>query len=287
MNHEVESPKNYFGKREEEAVRRYQVSVSEKERNHIFKTIIYPAFSKLVECILNKWKLYTSDQLYEDLKRDAISDLAEKIDKFKPSKDKKAYSYFGTICKHFLIAERAKAAKRMGKIIPYDEYVRDMGLEDCNETENCYDSLNENAQCYDELDYNASYPSYWDSNDGYDDDDCASVDFIDDNDFTEVDNSDNFAVEMISEMCKHIGKMIDNSDGYELTENEIKIGNAIIYLFNNWEEILVENGGKKFTKSSILYYLREVTLLSTIEVHSSLKKFKEAYNTLKKEVSDR
>jgi hypothetical protein len=44
-----------------------------------------------------------------------------KIDKFSPSKEKKAYSYFGTICKNYLMGQIIKDQKDTNRKISYED----------------------------------------------------------------------------------------------------------------------------------------------------------------------
>jgi hypothetical protein len=49
-----------------------------------------------------------------------------KIDKFKPSKEKKAYSYFGTICKNYLMGQIIKDQKEINRKISYEDISYDL-----------------------------------------------------------------------------------------------------------------------------------------------------------------
>lgn len=69
-----------------------------------------------------------------------------------------------------------------------------------------------------------------------------------------------------------------------LSEKELRVGEALINLFENWEDILITNGSNKLNKSAILYYLRETTMLSTKEVRDSMKKYKKAYFGIKEKI---
>lgn len=80
---------------------------------------------------------------------------------------------------------------------------------------------------------------------------------------------------------KHI--MSDNCK-VSLSDKEILVGNALIDLLENWEEILSTNGSNKLNKSVILYHLRESTRLSTKEVRDSMKKYKKAYYQVKEKI---
>ena len=52
---------------------------------------------------------------------DTHSFLMTKVDKFKPSKEKKAYSYFGTICKNYLMGQIIKDQKETNRKISYED----------------------------------------------------------------------------------------------------------------------------------------------------------------------
>jgi hypothetical protein len=69
-----------------------------------------------------------------------------------------------------------------------------------------------------------------------------------------------------------------------LNEKEILVGQALVTLLENWEDILTDNGSNKLNKSSILYYLRETTRLTTKEVRDSMKKYKKAYFLIKEKI---
>jgi hypothetical protein len=44
-----------------------------------------------------------------------------KVDKFKPAKEKKAYSYFGTICKNYLMGQIIKDQKETNRKVSYED----------------------------------------------------------------------------------------------------------------------------------------------------------------------
>lgn len=69
-----------------------------------------------------------------------------------------------------------------------------------------------------------------------------------------------------------------------LNEKEILVGQALVTLLENWEDILTDSGSNKLNKSSILYYLRESTRLTTKEVRDSMKKYKKAYFLIKEKI---
>ena len=63
---------------------------------------------------------------FEEIHADTHSFLMTKIDKFKPSKEKKAYSYFGTICKNYLMGQIIKDQKDMNRKISYEDISSDL-----------------------------------------------------------------------------------------------------------------------------------------------------------------
>ena len=58
---------------------------------------------------------------FYEIHTDTHSFLMTKIDKFKPSKEKKAYSYFGTICKNYLMGQIIKDQKEINRKISYED----------------------------------------------------------------------------------------------------------------------------------------------------------------------
>jgi hypothetical protein len=66
-------------------------------------------------------------------------------------------------------------------------------------------------------------------------------------------------------------------DNENLSTSEVKLGYALIDLFENYETIFSGNDNNKFNKNIVLLSLREMTNLSTKEIRNSMKKFKKLY----------
>ena len=117
------SKHNYFTKETEDYIVEYNNSTDIAYRQKIFTDHIYYPFYKLVENIIHTYKFYYTDvDDIEDLKHEIISVLVEdKIMKFDPTRGAKAYSYFGTIVKRWLIAYTDKNYKRLKRIGSFDE----------------------------------------------------------------------------------------------------------------------------------------------------------------------
>lgn len=104
---------NYFTSDTEEAILKYRNSKSLAERNKIYNQEIHYAFYKLAENIIHTFKFYyTEVDNIEDLKYEVISFLLQKLDLYDQSKGK-AYSYFGTIAKRYLIIYNQKNYKKL------------------------------------------------------------------------------------------------------------------------------------------------------------------------------
>ena len=114
---------NYFTSETEDYIKRYNVSTDNEYRNDIFTNHIYLPFYKLAENIIHTFKFYYTDvDKIEDLKHEIVSMLLEeKIMKFDPDHGAKAYSYFGTIVKRWLINYNNKNYKNLKKIGTFDE----------------------------------------------------------------------------------------------------------------------------------------------------------------------
>ena len=106
---------NYFDVREELAVVRFLESTSYEEKNKIYNDFLRKPLDKMISSIIRRYKLYRKDMDFEEIHMDTHSFLITKIDKFKPSKEKKAYSYFGTICKNYLMGQIIKDQKETNR----------------------------------------------------------------------------------------------------------------------------------------------------------------------------
>lgn len=112
---------NYFDVKEEEAVREYLLATTFEEKNRIYNEHLRGPLDKMISSIIRRYKLYRKDMDFREIHTDTHSFLMTKVDKFKPSKNKKAYSYFGTICKNYLMGQIIKDQKDMNRKISYED----------------------------------------------------------------------------------------------------------------------------------------------------------------------
>ena len=112
---------NYFDVEEEMAVRMYLTATTFNEKNEIYNQYLRGPLDKMISSIIRRYKLYRKDMDFKEIHTDTHSFLMTKIDKFKPSKEKKAYSYFGTICKNYLMGQIIKDQKETNRKVSYED----------------------------------------------------------------------------------------------------------------------------------------------------------------------
>ena len=105
--------KNYFTSETEEAIILYNNTKDTVIKSQIYEQFIHYPFFKLTENIIHTFKFYyTEVDEIEHLQHEIITFLLSKIHLFDPSKGAKAYSYFGTIAKRYLIISNQKNYKK-------------------------------------------------------------------------------------------------------------------------------------------------------------------------------
>ncbi len=217
--------KIYFGEDQEKAVVNYLQSTDEDERNKIFNEFLREPLVIMVESIIRRYKLYRKDMEFEEIHTDTMSFLITKINKFDHTKNTKAYSYFGTICKNYLMGAIQKDTKEQNRQVSYDDISSD--IEDRKDLSYVIDEHI--------IDYQS----------------------------------------VIIKLTISLENFIEKEN---LTENEQKLGYALLEIFSNFDKIFQVGDGNKFNKNLILLSLREMTSLSTKEIRVSLKRFEKMYD---------
>ena len=111
--------KNYFTQETEDAIVLYNTTKDPIIRSKIYDEGIHYAFFKLTQNIIHTFKFYhTEVENIEDLQHEIITFLLSKIHLFDNTKGTKAYSYFGTIVKRWLILYNEKNYKKKVASIP-------------------------------------------------------------------------------------------------------------------------------------------------------------------------
>lgn len=110
----------YFTQDTEDAILEYLKTKNTKKRNQIFNERINYAFHKLAENIIHTFKFYyTEVDTIPELQHEVVAFLLEKLHLYKPEKGK-AFSYFGTIVKRYLILYNNANYKKLKDRAPVD-----------------------------------------------------------------------------------------------------------------------------------------------------------------------
>lgn len=226
----------YFGPEQEEAVLNYLKSEDDLERNAIYNQWLREPLDKMIESIIRKYKLYRKSETFEQLHSDTLSFLMTKAHKFENSKGTKAYSYYGTICKNYILGLLISDDKKTKQVSSYEDMAT---------------TLEQKKDFQYELD---------------------------DREFT----MDKF----IKKLIYGIKNELEGDDSIvgkkKLTENEEKVGLALIDILKDWEVTLDSMaGGTKFNKNSVLESMRNYTGLNTKDIRVAMKRFKEMYAIVK------
>lgn len=245
---EKKQKRRYFTQETEDAIVRYNNSTSEQERSIIYEQYIHFPFFKLTQNIIHTFKFYYTDvENLEDLQHEIMVFLLSKIHLFDPAKGAKAYSYFGTIVKRWLIVYNEKNYKNKLNNISITELNNYSDLDKSNPTfihsskmENNLEKIEE-EETEDELGFQ-----------GYKKQDKLS-----------------YFIDMYVEYCtKNIYNIFPK-------EQDAKIADAILELFRKRENIDI------FNKKALYIYIREMIDVKTPKITKTAKVlysiFKEKY----------
>lgn len=224
---------NYFDVREEKAVVKFLSAKTFEEKNKIYDEYLRDPLDKMISSIIRRYKLYRKGMDFNEIHTDTHSFLMTKVDKFEPAKNKKAYSYFGTICKNYLMGQIMKDQKETNKKVSYEDI-------------------------------------------------SSSIEERDDMVYT-IDSDE---IETTLVISCYLDELRDFIDSESLNDNEVKLGYALVDLFENYETIFSSNDNNKFNKNVILLSLREMTNLTTKEIRSSIKKFKKLYLVISNDIKN-
>ena len=113
--------KNYFTQETEDYIVKYNNQPDSEIRSKIYETHIHYPFFKLTQNIIHTFKFYhTEVENLEHLQHEIITFLLTKMHLFDPTRGAKAYSYFGTIVKRWLILYNTKNYSKKVKKVDVD-----------------------------------------------------------------------------------------------------------------------------------------------------------------------
>ena len=314
--------KGYFYEKEEQAIVDYIATQNTEEKNKIFNTILMPALTKMIESIIRRYKLFVPEEEFQQTFNDTISYLLTKINNFKPEMwvyeeitenppeppvDLTAAGFVElkkTINEHSpkyirVFREEPKSLEDMyypveietmqkwWKEHPEDKPVEEPLFKLYKLELHHYKAYSYcGTVCKNYLIYkNIQYTKNKQRNLPYDE---MLDDFARDPRYVAQEEESHLSMveRLIKEMSTEIKNMMANREKNSLTDNEMKVGVALTELLDRWEDVLNVDGSNKLQKSSVLYFLREETMMTTKEVRDNMKSFKKAYYILKKGMID-
>tara|TARA_R110000796_G_scaffold51627_4_gene121821 strand:+ start:388 stop:1101 length:714 start_codon:yes stop_codon:yes gene_type:complete len=118
--------KNYFTHDTELAIIRYNNESDSAVRSAIYEKEIHFPFFKLTQNIIHTFKFYhTEVENLEHLQHEVIIFCLSKFHLFDPTRGAKAYSYFGTIVKRWLILYNKKNYEKKVKTVEVDVLINE------------------------------------------------------------------------------------------------------------------------------------------------------------------
>jgi len=137
--------KFYFTQDHEDAIVKYSLSNSVRERTKLYVNWIQPAFSEMVDKIVFTYK-FTNLPNIDCLKDECKVWLTTILDKYDPNKGSKAFSYFSVITKNWFIHKVKKNTVRTKREVHYDELPASVSIEEQLITYNSYHEKRENFE---------------------------------------------------------------------------------------------------------------------------------------------
>jgi len=241
--HESQKKKKmYFTKETEEAIVKYNNSSSQSEKNYLYNTYIHYAFYKLTQNIIHTFKFYHTDiENLEDLQHEIIVFLLDKIHMFNPENGAKAYSYFGTIVKNYLIIYNQKN---------YKDKINNININDLDDLSKI-----------DFLDPNFITPK----NLSHDIENISEENHTSESYLGEEYNSlDIFLNHYVDYCTKNIKEIFQK-------EEDLKIADAILEIFRN------RSGLEILNKKTLYIYIREIIDIKTPKITKVAKDLYEIY----------
>ena len=151
----------YWGEDQEAAVIEFNTNDDIDQKHQVFVKVIDPAFRKLVE---NIYYTYNFNKILwdrEQIEHEVMAHLYEKLGKFDVTKNKKSFSYFGTITKNWMIQRcNADKNKRFIDDDNQDMIVQNISISEYEEKKIIHhneDFINEIIKDFDDWDAKANY----------------------------------------------------------------------------------------------------------------------------------
>lgn len=114
-------PSNYYFTQEtQEAIIQYQSEQDEAVKIKLFNEKIMPAFTALVENLINVYGFKANHETKDDLRNECISFLYTVINKYDSTKSFRAFAYFNVVAKNWLTIRCKMSSKRSMMLVSLD-----------------------------------------------------------------------------------------------------------------------------------------------------------------------
>ena len=289
---------NYFGSKQEQGVIEYIKVDTQDEKQRIYLNILKRPFKTMIESILLRYPIYMGSYDRKELEHNALTHLIENMGNFSKY-----------IIEFRLIGKSRDDDWKKNKKLKFNDLdiatskLNELLMSDIN---NEYRMKETTAYAYCGTIVRNFFINHSKKTYGYE---KSRMDFTNFNDeykneslMEEIHKNNEYVTEInleledpVEQLFSNIIESIENQIAVDdtLKENEIKVGNAIVYVLKNWSTLFMENSevGKyqkkvtnNYMKQKTLYIISEITMMSTKEMRQSMKKFKDIYLFLKEEM---
>jgi len=119
--------KKYFTKVHEDAIIEYNNSTDYDRREELYRTLIEPPLSEMVDKIVFTYRFTTLPNI-DTLREDCKVWLTTVLDKFKPEKGSKAFSYFSVITKNWFIQKVKKNKRSRQREVEFQDLSKELEM---------------------------------------------------------------------------------------------------------------------------------------------------------------
>ena len=297
----------YFGEREEEAFREYINCKIPSQKDKIFREILYPAFTKMVESIIRTFRLFTPDEDFDVTFADTLSHLVTKLQNFDTSKGKvvidgKEYAVRNVGLTFIETVEDNKGNKVKQKtfypfvdnIVTIDDVPYKLEGDNLIKGDKIYaierhkvysycGTVCKNHLIYKRDRFDKQQKKYLTYETAFGTGGLANADNDEQRVLVDDDEDIKFNEELINTYIWNLQDMLDPSKFSMISTNERKVGNALLDLLLNWEDLFCRMGSNKFNKTSFFYFLRESTHLETPQIREALVRYRDLYYLIKED----
>lgn len=96
--------KMYFGQQTQDKIKQYILQSDPKIKQRIYQKDIYPAFKRIAQALVHKYKIQQRLQSSEVMQLQCITDMTQKIHDFDVQRGK-AFSFFTTLARNFVLTQ--------------------------------------------------------------------------------------------------------------------------------------------------------------------------------------